>query len=54
MKPKENAIWVNVYKRGDGRLEVSSFSYDNEAEAKKGVRSIGMGSNYLKTIKITE
>jgi hypothetical protein len=49
MKPEENAIWVNVYKRSDGRLFVDSCSFQSEAAAK-----IGMGSNYLKTIKIDD
>jgi hypothetical protein len=50
MKPKENAIWVNVYKREDGSLLVSSFTFESEAEAKE----LGMANNYLKTVKITE
>jgi hypothetical protein len=50
MKPKENAIWVNVYKRGDGALVVGAFPFKSEAEAKEK----SLGSNYLKTVKITE
>jgi hypothetical protein len=50
MKPKENAIWVNVYKRKDGALDVGAFPFKSEAEAKEK----SLGSNYLKTVKITE
>jgi hypothetical protein len=50
MKPKENAIWVNVYKRKDGALVVGAFPFKSEAEAKEK----SLGSNYIKTVKITE
>jgi hypothetical protein len=30
MKPKENAIWVNVYKRRDGTLSVGISSFCSE------------------------
>jgi hypothetical protein len=50
MKPKENAVWVNVYKQGDGALVVGAFPFKSEAEAKEK----SLGSNYLKTVKITE
>jgi hypothetical protein len=49
MKPKENAIWVNVYKRSDGAL-VAGHYYDSEAKAKEK----SLGRNYIKTVKITE
>ena len=49
MKPKENAIWVNVYKRSDGAL-VAGHYYDSEAKAKEK----SLGRNYLKSVKITE
>ena len=51
MKPKENAIWVNVYKRRDGTLSVGIGSFCSEPDAK----SEGVGLyNYLKTVKIDD
>jgi hypothetical protein len=49
MKPKENAIWVNVYKRSDGSLFVGPY-FNSEAEAKEK----SLGSNYIKTVKIDD
>jgi hypothetical protein len=49
MKPKENAIWVNVYKRNDGRLAIGNYYY-TEAQAKQK----SFGNNSIKTVKITE
>ena len=51
MKPKENAVWVNIYKDIDGRLYVGRDSYCSEADAKS---EGGALYNYVKTIKITE
>jgi hypothetical protein len=48
MKPKENAIWVNVYKNEYGKL--FSRDYSSEEEAKESADNIG----YLRTIKIVE
>jgi hypothetical protein len=39
MKPKENAIWVNVYKDIDGRLYVGRGSFYSEV----GAKSEGVG-----------
>jgi hypothetical protein len=49
MKPKENAIWVNVYKRIDGRLAIGNYYY-TEAQANEK----SLGCNSIKIIKITE
>ena len=49
MKPKENAVWVNIYKRSDGGLIVGYY-YDSEAKAKEE----SLANNYIKTVKITE
>jgi hypothetical protein len=51
MKPKENAIWVNVYKREDGSLYIGGI-YNNEQEAQN--TKFTTFSNYIKTVKITE
>ena len=51
MKPKENAIWVNVYKEIDGSLYVGRDSFYSEVDAKS---EGGALYNYVKTIKITE
>jgi hypothetical protein len=50
MKPKENAIWINVYKKKDGFLYTTGVDYINEESAKASIDKIG----YLKTIKIVE
>jgi hypothetical protein len=51
MKPKENAVWVNIYKDIDGRLYVGRDSYCSEADAKS---EGGALYNYVKTIKIDD
>jgi hypothetical protein len=48
MKPKENAIWINVYKRSDGGLIIDY--YDSEAETKEDA----LLNNYIKTVKIDD
>jgi hypothetical protein len=54
MKPKENTIWVNVYRLSDGTLTLGN-SYNTEKEAKKIKKKIkAMGHNLLKTIKIDD
>jgi len=50
MKPKENAIWVNVYKNKNGILYTNGADYSSEESAKTSSDKIG----YLKTIKIVE
>jgi hypothetical protein len=53
MKPKENALWVNVYKdNGTGELILGS-SFKSEALARM-VSTQLEHSEYIKTIKITE
>jgi len=49
MKPKENAIWVNVYKDHDGKL-FTGYGYDSEKEAKEAT---GIYPK-IRTIKIVE
>ena len=49
MKPKENAIWVNVYKDHNGKL-FAGCSYDSEKEAKEATGSYPK----IRTIKIVE
>jgi hypothetical protein len=49
MKPKENAIWVNLYKDYNGKL-FAGCSHDSEKEA---VEAIG-GYPKIRTIKIVE
>ena len=48
MKPKENAVWVNVFIGESGKLFVIGFHSEEEAKATP------LGRNYLKTVKITE
>jgi len=50
MKPKENAIWVNLYKSKEGHLYTTGVEYPNEESAKESADDIG----YLRTIKIVE
>jgi len=50
MKPKQNAIWINVYKNEQGVLYVTGIPYSNEESAKTSADEDG----YLKTIKIVE
>jgi hypothetical protein len=50
MKPKENAIWINLYKNENGSLYVTGVFYSNEESAKKSSDEF----RYLKTIKIVE
>jgi hypothetical protein len=53
MKPKENAIWVNVYKdNGTGELILGS-AFKSEAQAKM-VSAQPEHSEYVRTIKIVE
>jgi hypothetical protein len=53
MKPKENAIWVNVYKdNGTGEL-ILGCAFKSEAQAKM-VSTELKHSKYIRTIKITE
>jgi hypothetical protein len=49
IKPKENAIWVNLYKDYNGKL-FTGCSHDSEKEA---VEAIG-GYPKIRTIKIVE
>jgi hypothetical protein len=51
MKPKENAIWVNLYKRTDGSLFVGITDHESEEAAKKEGSS---RQKYIRTIKIVE
>jgi hypothetical protein len=50
MKPKENAIWVNLYKSKEGHLYTTGVEYPNEESAKESADEFG----YLRTIKIVE
>jgi hypothetical protein len=53
MKPKENSVWVNVYKdNGTGELILGS-AFKSEAQAKM-VSTQLEHSEYIRTIKITE
>jgi hypothetical protein len=50
MKPKENAIWINLYKNENGSLYTNGAHYMSEESAKRSYDKFG----YLKTIKIVE
>jgi hypothetical protein len=50
MKPKENAIWVNIYKDEYGKLYTGGIDYNSEELAKTSADF----KYYLRTIKITE
>ena len=50
MKPKENAIWINVYKNENGFLYTNGSDYRSEESAKKNADKFG----YFRTIKIVE
>jgi hypothetical protein len=50
MKPKENAIWINVYKNKEGHLFITGVEYPNEESAKESADEFG----YLKTLRITD
>jgi hypothetical protein len=50
MKPKENAVWINVFKKEDGSLFTTGIDYPSEEEAK--IMSTTCG--YLKSVKIVE
>jgi hypothetical protein len=53
MKPKENAIWVNVYKNSFGKILLGS-NWETEEEAIRFKDDDSLNEGYLKTIKITE
>jgi hypothetical protein len=50
IKPKENAIWINVYKNENGFLYTMGLDYSSEELAKKSADK----DAYFKTIKIVE
>jgi len=50
MKPKENAIWVNLYKNNEGHLYTTGVYYSSEESAKTNADEFG----YLRAIKIVE
>ena len=50
IKPKENAIWINVYKNENGSLYTNGAHYISKESAKRSADKFG----YLKTIKIVE
>jgi hypothetical protein len=51
MKSKENAIWVNVFKRKNGDLYISSTAFNSKVYAEQ----FGKGyEDYLKPVKIDD
>jgi hypothetical protein len=50
MKPKENTIWVNVYKNISGKLYTNG-QFDSEQQAKL---HSGDWNNYVKSVKIDD
>jgi hypothetical protein len=50
MKPKENAIWINVYKNENGFLYTTGVDFSSEESAKTSADNCG----YIRTIKIVK
>lgn len=53
MKPKENVIWVNVYKNSFNALLIG-VAHETEEEAKKQKTPDNFDAIYIKTIRITD